>query len=56
MQLTDDAVEHPVLDALEGDACSFCGEGRLVRDSYNDNAAVVCDECRTPGAQVWNDR
>ena len=55
MQLTDDsaAVGHPVLAALEGNACSFCDTGTLVRDCYKGNAAVICDECQTPGAQVW---
>ncbi|SEV81640.1 HVO_A0556 family zinc finger protein [Natrinema salifodinae] len=54
MQLTDaDTVGHPVLDALDGADCSFCEEGVLVRDSYHGNAAVICDDCHTPGAQVW---
>ncbi|MGQ3414378.1 HVO_A0556 family zinc finger protein [Natrinema sp. LN54] len=54
MQLTDDAATgRSVLDALEGDACSYCEDGTLVRDRYHGNAAVVCDDCHTPGAQVW---
>lgn len=56
MQLTDDSIapgDHPVLAALEGDACSFCDAGTLVRGEYKGNAAVVCDDCQTPGAQLW---
>jgi len=54
MQLTDDAtVGSPVLEALEGNMCTFCEAGVLLRDSYKGNQAVICDSCHTPGAQVW---
>ncbi|WP_226479860.1 HVO_A0556 family zinc finger protein [Natrinema amylolyticum] len=53
MQLTDDAVGHPVLAVLEGTPCQFCADGRLTRACYKGNAAVVCDDCETPTAQVW---
>lgn len=55
MQLSDDstAVGDSVLAALEGKTCSYCDTGTLVRDSYKGNAAVVCDDCETPTAQLW---
>ncbi|WP_338041766.1 HVO_A0556 family zinc finger protein [Natrinema versiforme] len=54
MQLTENTASgHPLLEALEGNACSYCKGGRLVQDSYKGNEAVICDECGTPGAQVW---
>ncbi|WP_175607220.1 HVO_A0556 family zinc finger protein [Natrinema saccharevitans] len=54
MQLTNDETgTYPVLEALEGERCSFCDRGRLVRGSYKGNAAVICDTCETPGAQLW---
>lgn len=54
MQLTDDSRgDQALLEALEGAPCSFCEGGQLVRGSYQGNAAALCDECETPGAQLW---
>jgi hypothetical protein len=51
--MDDTDVETSVLSVLEGNPCTFCGDGTLVRSSYKGNAAVICDDCRTPGAQMW---
>ncbi|WP_435552679.1 HVO_A0556 family zinc finger protein [Natrinema sp. CGMCC1.2065] len=54
MQLPDQATgEQHLLENLEGQACAFCEEGQLVRGSYKGNTAALCDECGTPGAQLW---
>ncbi|QLG48931.1 HVO_A0556 family zinc finger protein [Natrinema halophilum] len=44
-----------LLARLEDTACSFCDDGRLVREEYKGNAAVVCTNCGTPAAQIWNE-
>lgn len=49
--LKDDSIA--VLDALAGTSCSFCDEGRYVREAYKGTDAVVCEACNTPGARVW---
>ncbi|WP_175479996.1 HVO_A0556 family zinc finger protein [Natrinema salaciae] len=51
--MDDPAAENPVLDLLEGTSCAFCDGGTLVRGTYHGNAAVICDDCHTPGAQLW---
>lgn len=48
-----DPTPQPVIAALEGQECSFCGDGKLVRNTYKGNDAVICDACDTPGAQFW---
>jgi hypothetical protein len=48
-QDTSDAV----LAALVGDDCSWCEAGTLAREEFKGDAAVVCEECGTPGARVW---
>ena len=55
MQVPEDstAVGDSVLAALEGKTCSYCNTGTLARGEYKGNAAVVCDDCRTPTAQLW---
>jgi hypothetical protein len=43
-----------LLAILEGRPCPDCSGGELERGRYKDNAAVVCDRCATPRAQVWS--
>lgn len=38
---------------LAGRRCSFCGEGRLVRGTYEGDVAVVCSTCETPAFRSW---
>lgn len=47
------STQRQLLVTLRGHECDYCGEGELVVDRYKGNRAVVCDECGTPGAQVW---
>lgn len=42
-----------LLDRLAGEECEFCDGGTLVRDTYKDNVALVCDDCGSPTAQFW---
>ncbi|WP_265112572.1 HVO_A0556 family zinc finger protein [Halosolutus halophilus] len=43
-----------MLGSLEGAECTFCGDGELIRETYNGNDAVVCPECGVPSAQIWS--
>ncbi|GGL68049.1 HVO_A0556 family zinc finger protein [Halocalculus aciditolerans] len=36
---------------LDGDDCAFCDDGTLVRGTYKDNDAVLCEACGTPTLQ-----
>ncbi|MFC7166799.1 HVO_A0556 family zinc finger protein [Halospeciosus flavus] len=42
-----------VFETLVGTSCHFCDDGRLARDEYKGNDAVVCDACETPAVQSW---
>ncbi|MDQ2052609.1 HVO_A0556 family zinc finger protein [Natronolimnohabitans sp. A-GB9] len=44
---------HPVITALRNSDCAFCEDGKLTEEMYKGNTAVVCDNCGTPGAQIW---
>lgn len=40
-----------LFERLVGRDCDYCEEGTLVRDTYKDNVALVCESCGTPTAQ-----
>ena len=44
---------HPVINALEGNTCSYCDEGTLIYRTFKGNDAIVCNSCETPSAQLW---
>ncbi|SER61610.1 HVO_A0556 family zinc finger protein [Natrinema salaciae] len=48
------AGQRQLLAILEGRSCQHCPDGELVRETYKDNRAIVCDSCGTPRAQVWS--
>lgn len=43
-----------ICDELEGTDCYWC-DGRIIRDTYKDNPAVVCTDCGTPAAVQFGD-
>lgn len=46
-------VTEPLLAALAGDDCRWCGTGTLAREEFKGDDAVVCDACGTPAVRVW---
>lgn len=52
-QLEEAVASYPVLEALEGESCTFCDEGELVQGVYKGKNAVICESCETPTAQLW---
>lgn len=47
------STEEEILSRLAGTSCRHCTDGTLERDTYRDNAAVVCPDCDTPQVQFW---
>lgn len=42
-----------VIDVLRHTECRWCTSGTLDLARFKGNTALVCDECGTPGVQLW---
>lgn len=42
-----------LVDALDGDRCPFCEDGKLAPGTYKNNDAALCDTCGTPAIQEF---
>lgn len=42
-----------VIAELRHTQCRWCASGTLLEARFKGNAALVCDECGTPGVQFW---
>ena len=42
-----------ILAELRHTECRWCASGTLDVARFKGNAALVCDECGTPGVQLW---
>ncbi|MFB6155645.1 MAG: HVO_A0556 family zinc finger protein [Haloferacaceae archaeon] len=38
---------------LDDDRCQYCDGGSLVRGTFKEAPAVLCENCGTPALRVW---
>lgn len=52
-RVSSEDADEPLLVALAGDDCRWCGDGTLARETFKGDDAVVCADCGTPAVRVW---